>query len=561
MTISWQRVVVVIAALAVLTGCASLPTSGPVSTAQPEIPTEYGVDVLAGGPQAGQSPSEIVDGFLQAARFGLSDDFNVAGSYLTESARTQWSPLDRVYLYSAASDLEIALRDDGGVSVSVAPIAMIDGAGHYVPMDDTATYTVDFSLVRVAEDWRIAELDDAVLIDDLTFEQTYVAVPLSFPSLDNASLVPDLRWFPHQNRVEYTVRELLEGPSGWLAPGVATAFPPGTTLGGDGVSLDENVVHVDLSSEVGALSTEERSLMLAQLRASLAALPEVSIVEVTVEGEPLDVADAREFLVPQSVNSPLMLQDNVLVRWTGSELAVIDDSPEFQDSSPRYPAVPYAESSAPPVVIADGDELRTVAPESGDAVTLLRGNDLTPPSYDRNDWIWTSDGESTGVLHAVDPNGTYVEIGTPWLAGREMLHVRVSSSGNRVVLVSRAAEGGAATLEVAVVLRDRAGRPLSLGDPFELESGLSSIADVTWVDATTVAVLGAESVDPGNRLYMVSIGGPVKSRPQLADAVSLTSSRNERSIMSATSDGRLFQRTGSGWRELVAGVRDPAFSG
>ena len=553
------RFAAALAAVVGLGGCASLPTSGAIHTVTPEVPEEYSVDVLAQGPQEGQTAREVVEGFLSAAAYGVPDEFSVARTYLSDRAAEAWLPLQTVYVYSAADEPVYSVRDDGGIDVTVQTVATVDEDGRYTV--ESQNHTAQFSLVRGSDgQWRISTLSDELLISDLAFEQTFAQSQLQFVSADATTLVPDVRWYPQSDRAQRLVEGLLEGPSGWLAPGVITAFPEGTTLGKGGVTVDGNVVRVDLSATAGEATDEELPYMLAQLHATLASLTDVTIVEVSIDGEQLTGVDpAQDFTLPQSVSAPLMLQDNVLVKWTGSELQVVDDSAAFQDSEPRYPTVPYAESSAPVVVVSGGDTLRTVAGTDTPAQVLYEAPDLAVPSYDKYDWVWTSPGENTGQLVVASVTAGVGTVSSTWLDGRAVDAVAVSPGGDQVAVVSH--QGSSYHLDVAVIVRDRAGTPVSLGEPIEPATSLTGVADVAWVDSATLAVLGSELADPSNRLYIVPIGGPIKSRPQLDGVVSLTSNRSERSILAATDDGRLFQRTGSGWREVSDTVRDPAYSG
>lgn len=542
-----------------LAGCASLPMEGPVSTADPQRSQDTGFEVIVPGPQADETPREIVDGFLLASRFG-TDPLDVARDFLTADAAESWDPSASVYIYSSAKDPTVTEGDDGKISVTVEPLAMLDEAGNYTALVDT-TYTIDFSLVAGASgDWRIARLDDGVMISDLTFNQTYVAAPLQFVSSDEAALVPELRWFTQSDAATLVVEALLEGPSGWLASGVSTAFPRGTTIGPSGVRVDGSVVYVDLSAEALEMEPEDVPVMRAQLHQSLASLTDITVVDVTVMGEPLENSDPmREFRVAQSVSSPYMMQGDVLVRWTNSDLEIVDDSEEFQLSQPTNPAVPYSESSAPIVVVAGGNSLRTVATETVESVTLYEGENLVAPSYDSNDWVWTTPAISDGTLIAISGSVNTRFVSAPWLDGRTVLAVRVSPGGDRVAVVSRS--DGVDSLSVAVVLRDLSGAPMAVGDPFEVVPMLTSINDITWVDQTTVGVLGAESESSSQLLYLASVGGPARERSTPVFAESLTSARSERSILMVTDEGVLFQRTGSGWLSLLSGVSDPAYSG
>ncbi len=97
--------------------------------------------------------------------------------------------------------------------------------------------------------------------------------------------------------------------------------------------------------------------------------------------------------------------------------------------------------------------------------------------------------------------------------------------------------------------------------PPSIGESLSAVSDVTWVDQATLAVLGSPLADAGNQVYLLQVGGPTTVLPVIEDAVSLTANRNARSIVVATTDGRLYVRNGAGWREVAQSIADPAFSG
>ncbi|MGM0385533.1 MAG: LpqB family beta-propeller domain-containing protein [Actinomycetota bacterium] len=549
-----------LAAALVLAGCTALPTAGPVRTADPQIPAGYSVDVLAEGPVADASAQAIVEGFLRASAYGFSDDFSVARQFLAPTIRETWDPTAQLRVYSAAKNPSFARGTDGGVTVTIDQVAVLDASGRYAETRPTPA-TSGFTLVRGDDDqWRIAVLADGLLISDLNFQQTFSWIPLYFLTTDNASLVPDTRWYPYEGRAAAIVRGLLEGPSGWLAPAIATAFPEGTILGTGGVAVQDGIAVVDLSRAALTATEEQRSLMLTQLHATLSSITEVTSVRITVNGARLDAGvPARELAVPTSVSSPVMISDGALARWNGREVVLVDGAEGLAELEPSDPAVPYEGVDAPTVALSGGDRLITVPTPGIPSVVLYEGADLAPPSIDRHGWIWTTPALNGGSLVAVTGYGASTEVSAPWLTGREADHVRVAADGARVLVVSRL--GDATRIELAAVLRDRTGMPTVLGEPILIGESLTDVTDVTWVDQSTVAVLGSVLAEPDDRVHLVTIGGTTTALQLVEDAVSLTSNQNARSIVVATADGRVFVRNGIGWREVAQSVSDPAYSG
>lgn len=547
------------AAVLALAGCATLPTSGPVQTADPVIPAGYSVDVLAEGPTEDATTQQIVDGFLRASAYGFTDDFAVARLYLAAGVAERWDPAAQVRVYSAAKNPGIAVGSDGGIRVTVDQVAYVDSDGRYTERAPSPT-TTSFTLVRdAAGQWRIAALEDGILISDLNFSQTYSASSLWFPTADATSLVPDIRWYPFEGRATTLVTGLLGGPSGWLQPAVTTAFPQGTRLRGS-VAVQDGVALVNLSGEALGADVAQRALMLAQLHTTLSAVTLVTSVEVTVNGaqfEPLEPAGGLD--LPQSVSSPVMVSDGALVRWNGRELAVVPGAEDLSALDPRHPAVPYEGVDVPMVVLSGANRLVTVPTPESPSVGLLELPDLVPPSMDRYGWVWTAAADNPGSLVVVRGDGGIGAVAAPWLSGRTVTHVRLAADGARLAVVSQI--GDATRIELAAVVRDRTGTPTTTGEPLQIGDTLTAVSDLSWVDQSTLAVLGSPLADSGNQVHLLQVGGPTTVIPLVEDAVSLSANRNARSLVVATSDGRLYVRNGAGWREVAQPVADPAYSG
>jgi hypothetical protein len=101
--------VAVLAVLMILSGCAAIPTSGPVvdGRAAGNDPREGLFQVIPDGPAQGADAVGIVTGFLRAAA-GFSNDHRVARSFLTPQRRLLWRPDASVAVYPAVSSLRYA---------------------------------------------------------------------------------------------------------------------------------------------------------------------------------------------------------------------------------------------------------------------------------------------------------------------------------------------------------------------------------------------------------------------------------------------------------------------
>ncbi|MFZ9283592.1 MAG: hypothetical protein ACO24V_02625, partial [Candidatus Nanopelagicales bacterium] len=94
-------------ALVLLTGCGSIPTSGPVISGL-EIGAAEQTQVETSFPQAprpGASQREIVAGFL-AANASAIGDYSIAREYLADFVAGEWTPSAGLRVFETALSLE-----------------------------------------------------------------------------------------------------------------------------------------------------------------------------------------------------------------------------------------------------------------------------------------------------------------------------------------------------------------------------------------------------------------------------------------------------------------------
>jgi hypothetical protein len=559
-----RRLAVVAALLAttVLAGCASLPESGPVQQGDPDVVEPGSVALVARRPAPGDSPTEIVEGFLRASAAGFTDDFTVARTFLDGPVQASWNPLAEVRVYAGqARTEEVGERQAPVVEASAALSGRLDDAGRYTEAAPGTPTTALFALAENDDgEWRIVALEDGVTVSEPLFRSLFEQTALYFVTPDAQVLVPETRWSPRGAVETAAARELLAGPSTWLAPGVVTAFPPGTRLVVDAVAVRDGVAHVDLSAEALQATPQERVLMLAQLTHTLVPLPRVRDVEVTVQGAPFETPAVEPDLVvdPTVGTVPVVLADGLLQRVESGSLVPLEGVGAVTANQPSHPALPY--DDAPPVVLSAATSLVTVPREGPPGPLLADAGPLTPPSYDRHGWVWTAPAGGGAAVHAVRPDGTRVDVGADWLAGRQVRSLRVARDGARVLVVSVA--DGDVVVEVAAVVRDADATPTLLPAPLRIAQRATDAGPAAWVDQQTVAVLGRVAQGEVRTVLLVPVGGATTPLPPVEGTpVSLASGKGDRLLFVGTSDGELFERNGVGWTATVGGVSDPAFPG
>ena len=94
------RTIGALVAVALLAGCATVPTSGPVDRHTPQATgVNSGVRIDPLPPADGASPLLVVEGFLHAMSV-YQPDYAVARQYLTPSASAAWHPESGVQVYA-----------------------------------------------------------------------------------------------------------------------------------------------------------------------------------------------------------------------------------------------------------------------------------------------------------------------------------------------------------------------------------------------------------------------------------------------------------------------------
>ncbi len=573
-----------LAVLVVVSGCATIPTEGEVVAGR-QLGGAFGSDVreLISGPTSGQTPAGIVAGFLVAAQ-GAPDDYEVARTFLTPGAASTWRPADETVVYRGGTPSVTVLEGgvelpDGGDEVSgevvaarlsVEVLAVVDERGRYRQQPPGTTRELEIVVQRDAGEWRISALDDVALLSESDFAAGFRNFPVFFLDPTRTFLVPEVRWFPNgRSTATRLVGELLAGPSEWLAPAVLTAFPPGTALAPPAaVVVQERAGVVDLTADALQAEDADRTLMRAQLVATLQPVLGVNRVQIRVDGGDLD--DPQSVALPtqdpEVAGPAVLVAGDALVHLENNRtLAPVADLPDLSGLDVSHPGVgtvggPYA------VLTSERSELRLLEVGATEVpAPVLVGPDLTAPSVDWRGWAWATARLSTGTVTAATVDGSVREVEAAWLAGRQVTSLRLARDGARVVVASTD-DSGAGHLDLAAVVRDGNGAPERLvrQEPQAQAVDLTGVSEVAWVDHVQVVVLGRTADQPDPRIRVLTLSGPA-SPPfsPLPQVTSVAAAKGERSVLAGTRDGGLYALAGAAWVQIpdAQGAHDPAFPG
>jgi hypothetical protein len=582
-----------VCALLALAGCASIPTSGPVR-AGGDLRLQRaddGVSVIGEPPRPGATPSEIINGFLDSSA-DFQNDHQVARLYLTAAASRGWRPQAGTQVYDK-TELSVAPSSaDAGTFLFDAPaVGAIASDGEYSRAEVGPPVIRQFRLARVNGQWRIAALDDGLLLSSSELGDTYRQVSLYFLAPSGVTLVPDPVLIPELPGLSTkVVARLLRGPTASLRGAVTTAFPEGTSLDVSSVPVTDGVATVQLDETALKADDTARQQMSAQLVWTLKQLAGVTAIRIRVGGEDLQVDSAGAVqqgtdwatfdpdLVPSNLSTYVELDGRIGRYLEGTFTPVLGEGGAARPRV-RSPAVSL-DNLRLAVVSADGGSV-LVGPMLDDAGLAPRiggaeGSDFSQPSWDRDKGLWVVDRADGALWYLPDGARRPQRVAVPTSTDAQLIQgVRSSRDGARAALLVRT--GRKARLMIGAIRRVETadtqvegGELLSLASVAEPLPGLLGVRDMAWADATHVEALG--SLDGASlRPYEVSVDGwrfpDIEPVPGPGEAVSIAAAPplGDTPLVVGTSDGGsgagLWQFTSSrSWEEVGPGTQ-PAYPG
>jgi hypothetical protein len=566
--------VAVASVLMTVTGCAQIPTSGPVERGDEVQGTEDDppVRVLPRGPVAGQSQQEVVEGFLDASA-SFEDRHAVARRFLTTHAADQWNP-----------DAGVTVIDDfprptyqvqgSRVELRAKQTARITREGAFVPRGGVGISRT-FIMKREGDSWRIAKPPPGLLLDRIEVSLAFRAYDVYF--MNRASqpfLVADPVYLPvgQSGSATSLVQALLDGPTQWLRPAVESMIPADTELYLDSVPVENGIADVDLSAEFLNADPEAQEQAAAQITATLLERSvSVTGVTISVEGTTLQLPSAPAVFTSETWES---FDPNALTPGLGA-LFVREGVVRRLDDEGRQPKVQGAlglghYNVRDPSQSWDGATITALNQRRTQLLVThpflerrvdsrLPGRGLLPATIDANDRVWALDvGGRRPTL--------WVSQGARWrravlrVPPGEITSLRVSADGTRMAIVVHRDSGRPGRGELMV------GRVVPGADRLRVEAfrrierSLADVDDASWVDGSTLVVLGSSSgsvVQP----TLININRTVTDVPgELLVGLTSVVGAPGLPLLADTPRGVIWQSTASDWRALTPGT-DPAYPG
>jgi hypothetical protein len=572
--------VAVVLLLALVTGCVQVPTAGPIDKVEGQQEAcQSCVNVEVAPPAVGDDQRQIVEAYLRATS-NYQPNYSIAKQFLTQAAAEQWSPEDGASIYRGSPKVEgenVTLK--GWLVGSLAPDRT------YTAQDQELK--VDFGLVREDGEWRISKPPKGLMVAEYSFNRFYQAYHVYFIG-NGTSLVPMRIYLPTlrnpANVASVLMTALLGGPSKWLAAAVESAIPAETTLSVDSVTITNSIAEVALSEAVLALPDSRRSLMAAQIVFTLKQVPGVKGVLITVnqqryrvlESDPASMVVAVDAFSRDIDPVPFVSGDQLYAVKDGTVqlVSTTSDPPKVSPIDGALGQRRFAVDSLAvsvngtdlAVVTQDRTGLRRAPTATGEVTTLANGlSSLLRPQFTRYGELWALGREegkqklwlSTADQDIQDPK--IEEVAAPVLDKGKVTAFRISPDGSRMALVRQTRTGS--ELGLAWIMRgDKVTvdgwRPVNVAQTGGIQ--ITQIADVAWLDATELLLLGAANKDAAMAPVRVTADASRVSveggEPANWDAQQLTVLYRPQTAIVVGSEGRSWRNEGSQWLPFLDGI-------
>jgi Lipoprotein LpqB beta-propeller domain/Sporulation and spore germination len=588
--------IILVAGILGMAGCVSVPTSGPIEkVVEGQQPTcQNCVNVEVAPPGAGAEPREIVEGYLRATS-NYQPNYTVAKQFLTRMAAEKWSPEKGASIYRGS------LRATGPARVNLSGrlVGFLGEDRTYTAKDQTLSQ--NFDLKKENGEWRINTLPGGLWIDEFYFARFYQTYDLYFVS-SRPSLVPDPIYLPvlrnPANAASALMKALLNGPSTWLKPAVSTAIPPNTTLSVDSVTITDGIAEVPLSDSVLALPDPQRSLLAAQIVYTLKQVGGVKGVLIKVNeqpyrvpgGDPKSLVISADAIPPDMDPIPFVAGEQPYAVQDGAVKQVTTTSDPPTVSSLARPlgggaydvdALAVSATNTDVAFTTNGKTTLRLAPlAKGEPTTLLSDvSDLLRPQFTRYGEIWDI-GRQGGRRQRIwvfaadksdssSPFSTLkkIEIDSPMLQDGKVAAFKISPDGTRMALVRRTGTG----TELGLARIIRADNEIMVNGWRRLNTAQDSmaqierIADVAWLDATELMVLGAAATatTPYAPFRVVEDASRITQEgdPENWDALELAVLPRTQGAIIVGGRGQTWKDNGSQWVPFVDKVSTIAYPG
>lgn len=529
----------------------SIPRSGSVQTGlEQNEATPAPVIFTPSGPRDGQTVEEIVRGFTIAAS-SATDDYAIARKFLSPSFKKKWNPHAGVTIDETSRSAVTA--GEQSVELTVTPTATVDEAGSLVLTPPSVYRELNYELERVDGQWRISSAPDGILLDRATFSLVFNQHPLYFVEPRTQALVPDSRWFSvGETAPGEIISQLLAGPANPVSDGVlVSAFPAGSALQTDAVVVENGKAVINFNAETASADADALALMRSQVGLSLASVVGITSAEFSVDSNVFATVAVNTEIAANypAVNPRAVLQ-------LGTELGELVDQTLISIGSWTKPIV-----AADPreLIIRQGNDAAVILTDAGlswvdnqGAISVLdaRAN-LSSPTLDRANFVWSSQQTRPAEVRAIASGGTQVSLATTWTGATEVAALRISRDGSRLAAIIK--QTNRYTVQVAGVVRADDGTPVGLTQAVIVGWSDFEALDLDWVDANQIAVV-TQRENAASQMSTVGLGQFSKALGTSPGVTTIAGANSVSELRALSSTGSLRAPQGVTWRQVVKNI-------
>jgi len=525
-------------AVLLLTGCATIPTTGPVLVAGPNTDgSSTEVEFLPSGPTEGATQRDILDGFINAGS-APQNNFRIARSFLTDEAALKWSPTGGTLVRGTYDSVTVTAATE--LTYSTVVMSEVDEDGVLTSIEPAQTREWNFGFSRVNGEWRLSIVPDITMVSESTFTSAYGEYSAYFINRDRTALVPDVRVFAKQGDPMASVaRAVIAGPSTYL-PSASTAFPQGSELVSLLVDAENGNVTADVSDTVKQASITNQQFMLAQLKASFGEFSDVTETAMSVNQSLLTIANVPGLEPnPRLDDRPLILYNNSFGYEPDSKIeSALPNAARIVGLRPTSVSFD-ASSNAAAIASAGGVYLVTDQTER-----ISDKSSSVEPQVDGSGSVWWVENHLPDLI-SVFADGQETLFDGPWPGSALIVGLEVSSDDERVAIAIN--DDGQGYILVGAITADESGRPLSVSAYRRLAVSADSIVDIAWADSTHIAVLGSR--DGVVHAEVATVGGGTRliGQPQNPKRIS-GGNKGVAGLVVISENGQLWKPRGAGWQ-------------
>lgn len=535
-----------VAAATVATGCSVTPTGNtPQAASAPGPPAGGGpcCGLLVRPPQVGWSAEEVVKDFLIASAV-TAHNYRVAREYLTGSAITSWHPGTAVTIltkeptvYQQPGRGITAAGGKQSVLVTGQELARLSGTGQYLPAPGGAQAPTEAFTLR--QENGVLKIDglpsssgktsrELLLTNDL-FRLVYAPRNLYYLGGRNNQLLPYPVYVPVQGTGSAVtlVRDLINGPSGWLQGAARTAFPPDSHLAGPiqvfpGPSGGQTaLVNIDVPPHSVGLNERDIALqVVATLTSAVYGTPLFRAVKIEINGRLWPPQHPGQALGPSFYNRSIPHVPGAKAYYLSEDGAL-----RSLTAASEHHGTPVLRASGTSAValhqIAASPRGNMLAGLAGPANTIYTGSltsrggrqtlgqlhpqfvgtSVTSMSWDGIGDLWVTGrtGHKPGIWVLIGGQGPAVPVPPP--GGGTVTALRVAPDGNRVAMI--VGPKGNGHLELAAIRHNSSA--FLLTPTSALGPSLPPVSALTWFGEDHLLVV--TGTGQSSQLWEVPVDG------------------------------------------------------